>query len=261
MSMASLDYLTQTFGLAGRCAVVTGAGRGIGRAIALALGSSGAKVVVNYASSEAAAQEVAEAIQQSGGEALCVRGDMGQEADAKAVVDFAVENFGTVDVLVNNAGITRDTLAMRMKKQQWDDVLAVNLTGVFLASQAALKVMAKKRTGRVINIASVVGQAGNPGQANYAAAKAGVIGMTKTLAREYSKRGITCNCVAPGFIASDMTDAIPESYVEQILATIPMGRYGQPEEVAGLVKYLALDPSAAYVTGQTLNVDGGMVMM
>ena len=241
--------------------VVTGASRGIGRAIALALGSSGARVVVNYASSEAAAQEVAEVIQQSGGEALCVRGDMGQEADAKAVVDFAVENFGTVDVLVNNAGITRDTLAMRMKKEQWDDVLAVNLTGVFLASQAALKVMAKKRAGRVINIASVVGQAGNAGQANYAAAKAGVIGMTKTLAREYSKRGITCNCVAPGFIASDMTDAIPEKFVEAILSTIPMARYGQPEEVAGLVKYLALDPSAAYITGQTLNVDGGMVMM
>merc|ERR1711904_645877 len=146
-----------------------------------------------------------------------------------AVVDFAVENFGTVDVLVNNAGITRDTLAMRMKKEQWDDVLAVNLTGVFLASQAA--------------------------------AKAGVIGMTKTLAREYSKRGITCNCVAPGFIASDMTDAIPEKFVEAILSTIPMARYGQPEEVAGLVKYIALDPSAAYITGQTLNVDGGMVMM
>ena len=179
---------------------------------------------------------------------------MGQDADAKAVVDFAVKNFGTVDVLVNNVGITRDTLVMGMKKEQWDDVLAVNLTGVFMASQASLKVMAKKRVGRVGNIASVVGQA------NYAAAKAGVIGMTKTLAREYLKRGITCSCVAHGFIASDMTDAIPEKFIEAILSTIPMARYGQPEKGAGLVKYLALDPSAAYITGQTLNVDGMVIM-
>ena len=239
-----------------KVALVTGGSRGIGAAISKALQQAGYVVAANYAGND----EAAKAFTDETGIKTFKWSVADYDACAAGIAQIE-SDLGPVEVLVNNAGITRDTLAMRMKKEQWDDVLAVNLTGVFLASQAALKVMAKKRAGRVINIASVVGQAGNAGQANYAAAKAGVIGMTKTLAREYSKRGITCNCVAPGFIASDMTDAIPEKFVEAILSTIPMARYGQPEEVAGLVKYLALDPSAAYITGQTLNVDGGMVMM
>lgn len=171
-----------------------------------------------------------------------------------------IEKWGTVDVLVNNAGITRDTLIMRMKPDQWQSVIDTNLSGVFYCSQAALKTMSKKRTGRIINIASVVGEVGNPGQANYAAAKAGVLGLTKTIAREYAARSITCNAIAPGFIASDMTDAIDEKYIGEILKSIPLGRMGTPEEVAGLTRFLALDPAAAYITGQVYNIDGGMVM-
>lgn len=163
-------------------------------------------------------------------------------------------------MLVNNAGITRDTLIMRMKPDQWQSVIDTNLSGVFYCSQAALKTMSKKRTGRIINIASVVGEVGNPGQANYAAAKAGVLGLTKTIAREYAARSITCNAIAPGFIASDMTDAIDEKYIGEILKSIPLGRMGTPEEVAGLTRFLALDPAAAYITGQVYNIDGGMVM-
>ena len=184
------------------------------------------------------------------------RGADGDQALFKACID----EYGTVDVLVNNAGITKDTLMMRMKKQMWDDVINVNLTGVFLAAQQACKVMAKKRKGRIINIASVVGVTGNAGQANYSAAKAGVIGLTKTIAREYASRNIVVNSIAPGFIRSDMTDAIPEGFEEKILAQIPLNRYGETYEVAGLVLYLATDPSAAYITGQCIQIDGGMVM-
>ena len=184
------------------------------------------------------------------------RGADGDQALFKACID----QYGTVDVLVNNAGITKDTLMMRMKKQMWDDVINVNLTGVFLAAQQACKVMAKKRKGRIINIASVVGVTGNAGQANYSAAKAGVIGLTKTIAREYASRNIVVNSIAPGFIRSDMTDAIPEGFEEKILAQIPLNRYGETDEVAGLVLYLAMDPSAAYITGQCIQIDGGMVM-
>ena len=167
---------------------------------------------------------------------------------------------GRLDVLVNNAGITRDTLMMRMKPEQWEDVISTNLSSVFYATQAATKVMGKQRSGRIVNIASVVGLTGNAGQANYSAAKAGVIGLTKTTAREWSGRGITANAIAPGFIASDMTAAIDKKYEEQILKSIPLGRYGQPEEVAGLTRFLALDPAAAYITGQVYAIDGGMTM-
>lgn len=240
--------------------VVTGGSRGIGKAIALALGAAGCKVVVNYSASSAAAEEVAHTIESLGGQAIVFGANMGKPDEIEALFKATTEKFGAVDVLVNNAGITRDTLMMRMKPAQWQDVIDVNLTGVFYAAQAATKIMAKQRKGRVVNIASVVGLVGNAGQANYAAAKGGVIAMTKTIAREYAGRGITANSIAPGFIASDMTAAIDKKYEEMILGNIPLGRYGQPEEVAGLVRFLALDPAAAYITGQTFAIDGGMTM-
>lgn len=244
----------------GKVCVVTGASRGIGKAIALALGAEGAKVVVNYASSADAAEAVAAAIKEAGGDAMTAKCDTGDREAIEGMFKQVLDVWGTVDVLVNNAGITRDTLMMRMKPEQWQAVIDVNLSGVFYCTQQATKVMAKKRTGRIVNITSVVGEVGNAGQANYSAAKAGVIGLTKTTAREFAGRGITCNAVAPGFIASDMTAAIDKKYEEGILAGIPLSRYGQPEEVAGLVRFLATDPAALYITGQIINVDGGMVM-
>jgi len=240
--------------------VVTGGSRGIGKAIALALGAAGCKVVVNYSASSVAAEEVAHTIESLGGQAIVFGANMGKPDEIEALFKATTEKFGAVDVLVNNAGITRDTLMMRMKPAQWQDVIDVNLTGVFYAAQAATKIMSKQCKGRVVNIASVVGLVGNAGQANYAAAKGGVIAMTKTIAREYAGRGITANSIAPGFIASDMTAAIDKKYEEMILGNIPLGRYGQPEEVAGLVRFLALDPAAAYITGQTFAIDGGMTM-
>ncbi|KAJ9507826.1 hypothetical protein QJQ45_019260 [Haematococcus lacustris] len=270
-------------------ALVTGSSRGIGRAVALALAKEGARVVVNYAGNQAAAEEVAHKITEMGAEAMVVGANVGKREDIDRLFKEVSDKWGRLDVLVNNAaaarvsrplgflvasGITRDGLIMRMKLEQWQEVVDTNLTGVFLCSQArgrgrdrgrgraknALKMMSKAKKGRIINITSVVGIVGNAGQANYSAAKAGVIGLTKTIAREYSGRAITCNAVAPGFIASDMTAAIDKKYEEQILKGIPLGRYGQPEEVAGLTRFLALDPAAAYITGQVLNVDGGMVM-
>ncbi|XP_057811108.1 3-oxoacyl-[acyl-carrier-protein] reductase 4-like [Salvia miltiorrhiza] len=240
--------------------VVTGASRGIGKAIALALGKCGCKVLVNYARSSKEAEEVCKEIEVSGGQALTFGGDVSKEADVEAMIKTAINAWGTVDVLINNAGITRDTLLMRMKKSQWQEVIDLNLTGVFLCTQAAAKVMMKKKKGRIINISSVVGLVGNVGQANYSAAKAGVIGFTKTVAKEYSGRNITVNAVAPGFIASDMTSKLGVDFEKKILEAIPLGRYGQPEEVAGLVEFLALNPAAAYITGQVLSIDGGVAM-
>jgi 3-oxoacyl-[acyl-carrier protein] reductase len=238
-------------------AIVTGASRGIGRAIALQLAFEGAKVVVNYASSSTAADQVVAEITAAGGEAVAIQGDVSQENQVDTLIKTTLEKFQRVDILVNNAGITRDTLLLRMKLEEWQAVIDTNLTGVFLCTKAVSKIMLKQRSGRIINIASVAGQMGNPGQANYSAAKAGVIGFTKTVAKELSSRGITVNAVAPGFIITDMTSDIK---AEGILQYIPLGRFGQPEEIAGMVRFLASDPAAAYITGQVFNVDGGMVM-
>ncbi|GCL43356.1 3-oxoacyl-(acyl-carrier-protein) reductase [Dolichospermum planctonicum] len=238
-------------------AIVTGASRGIGRAIALQLAFEGAKVVVNYTSSSTAADQVVAEITAAGGEAVAIQGDVSQENQVDTLIKTTLEKFQRVDILVNNAGITRDTLLLRMKLEEWQAVIDINLTGVFLCTKAVSKIMLKQRSGRIINIASVAGQMGNPGQANYSAAKAGVIGFTKTVAKELSSRGITVNAVAPGFIITDMTSDIK---AEGILQYIPLGRFGQPEEIAGMVRFLASDPAAAYITGQVFNVDGGMVM-
>jgi 3-oxoacyl-[acyl-carrier protein] reductase len=244
--------------LEGQVAIVTGASRGIGRAIAVALAAEGAKVVVNYASSASAAEEVVAEIKSKGGEAIAFHADVSHEAQVESLLKSAIDAWGRIDVLVNNAGITRDTLLLRMKLEDWQAVIDLNLTGVFLATRAVSKVMLKQKSGRIINIASVAGQMGNPGQGNYSAAKAGVIGFTKTVAKEMASRGITVNAVAPGFIATDMTADLKN--IDDILKFIPLGRYGQPEEIAGMVRFLAADPAAAYITGQVFNVDGGMVM-
>ena len=238
-------------------ALVTGASRGIGKAIALALAAEGASVVVNYTSSQDAAQALVETIVKAGGKAVAIKADVAQPEQVEALVKETLAQLGRIDILVNNAGITRDTLLLRMKLEDWQAVINLNLTGVFLCTQAVSKSMLKQRSGKIINIASVAGQMGNPGQANYSAAKAGVICLTKTLAKEFASRGITVNAVAPGFIETDMTEGLK---AEEILKIIPLGRYGKPEEIAGMVAFLASDPAANYITGQIFNVDGGMVM-
>ena len=245
--------------LEGKKALVTGASRGIGRAIALALAAEGADVVVNYAGSEAAAKAVAAEIEAMGRKALVLQADISSNESATAMVDAAVKEFGRIDILVNNAGITRDGLLMRMKEEHWDAVLTTNLKVVFNCTKAAVKYMMKQKAGRIVSISSVVGLMGNAGQANYAAAKAGVLGFTKAVAKEVAARGITVNAIAPGFIQTDMTAVLSEKVVEGMLNTIPLHKLGDPEDIAKAVVFLVSD-DAKYITGQTLHVDGGMVM-
>ena len=245
--------------LDGKCALVTGASRGIGRAVALKLASEGAKVALNFAGNEAAANEVRQEIEAMGGQAILVKADVADEAAVQDMVQKTADAFGRIDILVNNAGITRDGLLARMKEEDWDAVLSTNLKGVFLTTKAVAKLMMKQRAGRIVNMASVVGVSGNAGQANYSAAKAGVIGFTKTIARELASRGVTTNAVAPGFIATDMTSVLSDKAKEAALTGIPLGRMGTPEDVAAAVLFLVSDQSS-YITGQVLHVDGGMVM-
>ena len=245
--------------LEGKIAVVTGGSRGIGRAVCLELARQGAAVVFSYAGNTAAARETEAACAALGRPARGVRADVTDAAAGKALLDGVVKEFGRIDILVNNAGITRDGLLMMMKEDDFDAVINANLKGAFLCMKAVSRLMMKQRWGRIVNLSSVVGLRGNAGQVNYAASKAGVIGMTKSLAKELATRGVTVNAVAPGFIDTDMTAAMPQAAREATLASIPMGRMGAPEDVAKAVAFLASD-EAAYVTGQVLAVDGGMAM-
>jgi len=245
--------------LDGKTALVTGASRGIGRAIALCLAAEGARVAINYAGNVKAAEEVKSSVEAAGGTAILCQADIADSAAVEAMIADVVKEFGAIDILVNNAGITRDTLLMRMKDEDFAKVLDTNLKGVFYCTKAVSKLMMKKRSGRIVNMASVVGLVGNAGQTNYAAAKAGVIGFSKSAAKELASRGITVNVVAPGFIGTDMTAGLPESVKEKMLTDIPLSRMGEPEDVANAVLFLASD-QASYITGQVVNVDGGMVM-
>jgi 3-oxoacyl-[acyl-carrier protein] reductase len=245
--------------LEGKVALVTGASRGIGRAIALTLAKNGADIAINFAGNVTAAEGVAGEIKAMGRKAILVQGSVTDTATCQEMVNKVISELGKIDILVNNAGITRDGLLMRMSSEDWDAVLTTNLKGVFNCTKAVIKPMMKQRSGRIVNMASVVGETGNAGQANYAAAKAGVIGFTKTMAKEIASRGITVNAVAPGFIATDMTKVLPDKVKEAMETGIPLGRAGEPQDVANAVLFFVSD-NAAYITGQVLNVDGGMVM-
>lgn len=245
--------------LEGKTALVTGASRGIGRAIAIELAQAGADVAVNYAGSEQAAEEVVQQIESMGRRAFKVKADVASSAQVEEMVKQVLERFEKLDILVNNAGITRDNLIMRMKEEEFDQVMNTNLKGVFNCIKAVTRPMMKQRSGKIINISSVVATLGNAGQANYVAAKAGVIGLTKSAAKELASRNIYVNAVAPGFIETDMTDKLPQEMREQLLSQIPLARLGQPEQIAKVVRFLASEESS-YMTGQTLHVDGGMYM-
>lgn len=244
--------------LTDKVAVVTGGSRGIGRSIALDLAKEGAKVVLFYAGNHGAAEETVAAITDLGTEAAAFQVNVADADQVDHAFKQVIKQFGRIDILVNNAGITRDNLLMRIKEEDWDQVVDTNLKGVFLCCKAVIRPMMKQRGGRIINISSVVGVSGNPGQANYVAAKAGVIGLTKTMAKEFASRNITVNAIAPGFIQTDMTSVLDEKVKAATLASIPLGRFGSAEEIASTVSFLASD-KASYITGQTLHVDGGLV--
>lgn len=245
--------------LTGRVAIVTGSGRGIGRAIALRLAEVGATVVVNDVGATEPANKVAEEIKAMGGQSMAVLADVSVKSDAERLAETAKDTYGKIDILVNNAGITRDQLLLRMSEEDWDEVLRVNLKGVFLCSRAVLRYMIKQRWGRIVNITSIVGVLGNPGQANYASSKAGIIGLTRTLAKEVGSRQVTVNAVAPGFIDTGMTQRLDESWKKELVSRIPLGYVGSPRDVAVAVAFLASE-EAAYITGQVLNVDGGVAL-
>ena len=252
--------MTDTLSLENKVAVVTGGSRGIGAAVAIELASRGAAVVVNYNSSPVAANDVVQKIEGAGGKAAAFQADVSDFKLAEGLIKFAVETFGDLSILVNNAGITRDTLIMMMSESDWDSVIATNLKSTFNCSKAAVKHMMRKRTGRVINMASVAGQMGNAGQVNYSASKGGQIAFTKSLAREVAARNITVNAIAPGFVDTEILDAMPPEVLEAALKLVPLGRKAKPEEIGYAVAFLASD-QAAFITGQVLAVDGGMAMM
>ena len=243
----------------GRVAIVTGGGRGIGRAIVARLAQEGANVAISYRSNDAAAEETAQKVRDVGTQCELFKGDVASPEDVQALFKGVSDAFGRVDILVNNAGITRDNLMMRMKEDEFDEVLRTNLKGTYLCTRAALRPMVRARWGRIVNVGSVVGLVGNAGQANYAASKAGIIGFTKSVAREVAQRGITVNAVAPGYVETELTGGLPEGVKDQILAQVPSGRFGEPEEVAEVVAFLSGE-GAGYITGQTIAVDGGMTM-
>lgn len=245
--------------LTDKVALVTGASGGIGRSVSIALAKAGADVVINYSGNLAKAEEVQKEVEALGRKAMVIKADISSADEVSAMMKAAVKSFGKIDILVNNAGITRDGSLLMMKEEDWDAVLNTNLKGVFLCTKTAAKLMLKKKYGRIINIASVVGLIGNAGQANYSAAKAGVIGLTKTSAKELAARNITVNAVAPGFIRTKMTDVLPEEVKESMLSQVPLARLGTPDEVADAVLFLASD-RASYITGQVISVNGGMVM-
>jgi len=245
--------------LAGKVALITGGSRGIGRATAVRLARDGSRIALNYKGNAAAAEEAKHLVELTGSTAALIQGDVSQDGEAERVMKEALEfGGGRLDILVNNAGITRDNLLLRMSAEEWDAVLDLNLRGTFLITKAAMRPMMKQRAGRIVNVSSIAGLVGNAGQANYSAAKAGVIGFTKTVAREMASRNITVNAVAPGFVPTDLTDALPQEVKDALLKQIPLGRFGAAEDIANAIAFLASD-DAAYITGQVLVVDGGMV--
>ena len=249
--------MTQNKMLSGKVALVTGASRGIGKSIALSLGELGAEVIVNYSASDASAEEVVKSIIAKGGNSYKLRFDVSDEESVNNGINQIIKDSGKIDILVNNAGITRDGLLIRMKASQWDEVLNTNLRGVFLCTKNVSKFMMKQRSGKIINITSIVGLIGNPGQANYAASKAGVIGFTKTCAKEFASRGIQVNAIAPGFIETEMTENLK---TDDLLKMIPLGKLGSADQIASLVNFLVSSNASEYITGQTISIDGGMNM-
>ena len=249
--------MTQNKTLSGKVALVTGASRGIGKAIAISLGKLGAEVIVNYSASDASAEEVVKSINEKGGSSYKLKFDVSDEESVNKAVNQIIRDSGKIDILINNAGITRDGLLMRMKASQWDEVLNTNLKGVFLCTKNVSKFMIKQRSGKIINITSIVGLIGNPGQANYSASKAGVIGFTKTCAKEFASRGIKVNAIAPGFIETEMTENLN---TDDLLKMIPLGKLGSADQIASLVNFLVSSDASEYITGQTISIDGGMNM-